>query len=37
MKNPYNKHEQIIKALILNWYKANGKEYDVKLTNQFKK
>lgn len=37
MKTPYTKHEQIIKALIQNWYAVNGKEYDVKLSNRFKK
>ena len=37
MKTNYNKGEQWIKNLILNWYAVNRKEYNVKLTNEFKK
>lgn len=37
MKKNYIKGEQWIKQLILNWYDRNGKEYNVNLSNEFKK
>jgi len=34
---PYEIHENWIKALIVKWYADNNKQYDVLLTNEFKK